>query len=331
MLHIGPHKTGSTAIQVALFAARDALLEHGVYYPGKARRPRAASEELFRAVKKGDTGALKRWDALVAEVGSAQERVVCVSDEQFGKGSREIVGRIVGELGDEKAHVVAVARPLDSYLPSQWQERVKAGRPETYDEWLRIVFGDQKHFERGNVWNAHDTQRLVDRWLAFVPPERFTLIVANESDRNQLPRVFEQLLGLPDGLLELVPDKSNQSLVLAEVELIRGVNRALREQGLPLAKYQPWLKHAVRAASAYDGPRPGPRKPLMPAWADELVRERSDARVEAVKNLPVNVVGDPEWLRARPAETGDVHVAELQVSATLAGDALARAITDALS
>ena len=30
LVHIGPHKTGSTAIQVALHSARDRLGEHGV-------------------------------------------------------------------------------------------------------------------------------------------------------------------------------------------------------------------------------------------------------------------------------------------------------------
>ena len=330
-MHIGPHKTGSTAIQVSLFSARDALLEHGVYYPRKARRRRNASEQLFAAVKAGKTGPLKQWDALVAEVRDAPGSRVCVSDEQFGKGSRAIVERIVADLGGDRTHIVAVARPFDSYLPSQYQERVKAGRPETYDEWLRIVFGDSKHFERGNVWNAHDSQLLVDRWLEFVDPERFTLIIADESDRTQLPRVFEGMLGLPTGLLELVPDKSNQSLVLAEVEMIRAVNRALRDQGVPTADFQSWLKHAVRAASAYDGPRPGPRKPPLPQWALDLVTQRSDARIEAIKAMSVNVIGDPEWLRVNETTAGDVNPAELQVNATLAGDALARAITAALS
>ena len=38
LLHIGPYKTGSTAIQQALFDQRDVLAEHGVLYPGRWRR-----------------------------------------------------------------------------------------------------------------------------------------------------------------------------------------------------------------------------------------------------------------------------------------------------
>ena len=44
LLHIGPQKTGSTAIQGALHEARDAIREHGVVYPGPDAKPRDAAE-----------------------------------------------------------------------------------------------------------------------------------------------------------------------------------------------------------------------------------------------------------------------------------------------
>ena len=36
LLHIGPHKTGTTAIQGALHLARERLTAEGVVYPGRA-------------------------------------------------------------------------------------------------------------------------------------------------------------------------------------------------------------------------------------------------------------------------------------------------------
>jgi hypothetical protein len=35
LLHVGPHKTGTTAIQGALAVARPQLLAHGILYPGR--------------------------------------------------------------------------------------------------------------------------------------------------------------------------------------------------------------------------------------------------------------------------------------------------------
>ena len=48
LLHIGPHKTGTTAIQGALAAARAELAEHGVTYPGHAGAHHAEARALRR-------------------------------------------------------------------------------------------------------------------------------------------------------------------------------------------------------------------------------------------------------------------------------------------
>ena len=39
LLHIGPHKTGTTAVQGALHLARERLAARGVVYPGRGRQP----------------------------------------------------------------------------------------------------------------------------------------------------------------------------------------------------------------------------------------------------------------------------------------------------
>ncbi|MCZ0989260.1 hypothetical protein O1M54_32920 [Streptomyces diastatochromogenes] len=43
LLHIGPHKTGTTAVQGALFAAKDRLPEYGVAFPAHSRHPMEAA------------------------------------------------------------------------------------------------------------------------------------------------------------------------------------------------------------------------------------------------------------------------------------------------
>ena len=170
-----------------------------VWVPSGRRRRFAASTELFAAkptLSRPAAVVRVRWSDEVAEAGEVR---VCVSDELFGKARARVAAKIVRDLGGGRAHVLAVARRYDAYLPSQWQERVKAGRTETYDEWLRIVLGSEPHQERSNVWVAHDTPALVRRWTRLVGAEHFTLVVADETDHGQLPRLFEQMLGLPRG------------------------------------------------------------------------------------------------------------------------------------
>jgi hypothetical protein len=316
LLHIGPHKTGSTAIQVALFEARDRLAELGVYYPGQKRRRREASEELFAAVRDGDgSRPTPAWDALAAEVAGAGRLRVCVSDELFGKGTPAQAQRVVEDLGGERPHVVAVARVYDRYLPSQWQERVKAGVSWSYDDWLRVVLDpESQDWERRNVWHAHDTRALVERWTTLVDPRRFTLIVADETDRQQLPTVFEALLGLPPGILEAKPGRSNESLSLEQVELLRAVDRRLLDERLAPADHRRLVKRAVREVRARV-PRRGPTRPATPPWANELIVARSAQRVDFLKSATVNVVGDPEWLLGTPGGAGNMDDEPVRPSA----------------
>lgn len=308
LVHIGPHKTGSTAIQGALHEARAALEEHGVHYAGAGVRPRQAGWALGIAGRKAGTPVppMRHWDELVRDVRDAGPRRVCVSNEDFGRATPEQTKKVVGDLGGDAVHpvhVVAVARRLDRYLPSQWQERVKAGQSKSYEDWLRVVLAEESDaWDWRNVWRAHDTAGLVRRWTAEVGAESFTLIVSDDSDRDLLPRTFEQLLGLPEGLLEPRPDRSNRSLSWSEVELVRSLNQASRRNGWSKDLHDSLVKQqVVRTLRGLPPAQVGPRTPPLPAWALDRVREISDARVEAIKTLGVRVVGDPEVLRV-PAD-----------------------------
>lgn len=310
LIHIGPHKTGSTAIQVALHEARETLADHGVHYAGAGVRARKAGWSIgVRGRPAGTKRPPERhWQALVDDVTAAGDVRVCISNEDFGRAEPEQLRRIVDDLGGVgSAHVVAVARRLDRYLPSQWQERVKAGDWRDYETWLRAVLdrpeepyewsGPGYRWDRTNVWYAHDTRALVERWVEYVGADRFTLIVSDERDRDQLPRSFEGLLGLPAETLRLYPDRSNRSLSWAEVELVREINAALRQRGIVKQERNRIVsRDFLRDLTRSTGAASGPRTPPMPEWAADRIRELSRARVAAVQALGVRIVGDPDSL-----------------------------------
>jgi hypothetical protein len=183
--------------------------------------------------------------------------------------------------------VVAVARRLDHFLPSQWQERVKAGQVKSYEEWLEVVLAPESNaWDWNNVWRAHDLEALTRRWTAEVGPESFTLIVSDDTDRGLLPRTFEQLLGLPVGLLALDPDRSNRGLSWSEVELVRSLNKASRAARWPREVHAGFVKRrVVRTLQSLPRSELGARTPPLPAWAVDRVRELSDARVASLAGL----------------------------------------------
>ena len=325
LLHVGPQKTGTTSIQVAMADAREAMAALGVHYPAGDHRRRKAGWALGLPGGPRDT-PIRHWEDLVAEVASAGASRVCVSDENFARAEPDVVDRIVRELGGDRPHVVAVARRLDRFLPSQWQERVKAGIPTPFDDWLGEVLGDEpaRSWERWNVWMGHDTEALVTRWAARVGPENVTLIVSDESDRRQLADTFEALLGLPSGTLQPRADRSNQGFGLAEVELLRRLRLAFERNGWSRQEYRRLVTRGVRRRiGARHDPVPGPRHAPLPPWALDRIRELSDARADVLPGLGVRVVGDPDWLRV-PADltVGPVDLDSLTVPIDLAVEAL---------
>ena len=318
-MHIGPHKTGSTAIQVAMQAASDELAKHGVHYAtGTRHRPATAGWALGLKGRPAGTERppLHHWERFVRHVAEAGEQRVCISNEDFGRATSPQVRELVEAFCPDRVHVVAVARRLDSYLPSQWQERVKAGERRSFEDWLRVVLdrsSEEYNWDRNNVWHAHDTQRLVQRWVAAVGEDRFTLIVSDESDRQLLPRTFEDLLGLPHGTLRPDPSRSNRGLTWAETELVRAVNGVVADRGWARSERRRFVKHGVLADMASRPAPDGPKNPPFPEWAVESLRTLSDHRVKDISEMGVRIVGDPEKMRVPP----DIRVA--QASAELPG------------
>ena len=76
LLHIGPHKTGTTSIQGALFAAKDRLPAHGVEFPAHTRHPmEAALAACARPAMIGDIVPTDRhWTTLVQQVEATGRR-----------------------------------------------------------------------------------------------------------------------------------------------------------------------------------------------------------------------------------------------------------------
>ena len=113
LIHVGPPKTGTTAIQSAFVRVRDELPELGVHYAGRGSRPRAAAAALTGVgVSARQRPSMAAWEALVQEVRDAGPLRVCISNEQFAAADDDAANRLVNDLGGNDAHVVMVVRPL---------------------------------------------------------------------------------------------------------------------------------------------------------------------------------------------------------------------------
>lgn len=298
LLHIGPYKTGTTAIQRSLHQHRDDLAAHGVLYPGSSPRQRRAS---WAAVGRSPRGAapvgMDAWRRMVREVEQTDAERVVVSSEDFTSARPDAVRAIVDDLGRDRVHVLMVIRPLDKLWPSSWQQRVKSARETlTFDEWLHRVLDHPDGGKGALFWKNQGVDKLVERYAAVVPRDRITLIVSDESDRTQQMRTFEALLALPAGLLT-PGDSQNTSLSLDRTELLRRVNLFAVGRDWSEPTLRTLIHGGMLEALRQTPPEPGERSiPGLPAWAVDRAAELNRERADLVRASGCRVVGDPASL-----------------------------------
>jgi hypothetical protein len=244
---------------------------------------------------------IERWDSLVAQVAAAADQRVVVSSEFLGTAGVDTARRAVEALGGPRVHVVVTLRPLAKMMPSQWQQYVR-GRATTssYNDWLDgVLRKPPAKRPTPSFWarNQHDV--LVERWASIVGPENVTVIVVDEADRTFLLRTFEDLLGLPAGLLVSERDTENRSLTLAETELVRQINAEFRSRGWSDELYRRMVLKGIgfqmqtQRTPAVDEPRI-----TTPQWALDRVAEIGAAAADKISTLGVRIVGDISTLGA---------------------------------
>ncbi len=327
LLHVGPHKTGTTAVQSAFFVARDALAPYAVSYPGRSRTPIQAVTALTgHGPMTGEPPLdFRDWTRFVASV-PAHGRVV-VSSEFFADARGEAVARTLSDLDAERLHVVVTLRRLDRIVPSQWQQYVQNGAVAPFRRWLRRTLATPDPDASG-FWLRHRHDLLVQRWSDALGPDRVRVVVVDDSDRTALLRTFEAMVGAPDGILEPESDRENRSLTLPEVEIVRALNAEFRGRGWEPADYRRFVRMGVTRALKGVAPDPAAPRVVLPRWAVEKLHETSTEMVAALRASGVGVVGDLDTLIVPPptADTPEKIRKTVDVPADLAARALAGAI-----
>lgn len=330
LLHIGPHKTGTSAVQGALIAAGPRLADAHVHFAGGRSRVRAARAVTGSGGRPGQPDPpISLWHDLVREVAATTDQRVVVSSEFFSQADEPTRNRIVDDLGRSRVHVVITLRPLRRILPSQWQQYVQSGiMTMSYEHWLERVMGRSQRPATPTFWVRHDHGALVTRWVQTVGADRVTVVVLDESDPAMLIRTFDALLGLPPGLLVNVPDAANRSLTAAEVEVIRALNVEFKQRGW-MARYTPLVGFGV-AHQMKVGRKVGAGEARLttPVWALEEAGRRGGEFAAVIAASGARVVGDLAVLSS-PAHDSEI-APESEAAPLLDPQAAAQAVVGAI-
>lgn len=322
-LHVGTPKSGTTYLQSLWWHHHDTLAERGVLLPGTAIADHFHASALVsdrREVIDRLTPAQRgTWGILLEEIGG-WEGTALVSHELFAQASADQACAALGQLARvaDEVHVVITSRDLARQLPSGWQQNVKQGRTETLREFWELVRDDPGH----PFWTFQDVPALLDRWSRGLPAERRHLVVLPPAggSRDLLWRQACELTGVDPAGLTLALDRPNESLGLAEVELMRRIHAAVPEErrGLDVRRLATnWFTRQVLVPAGTGEPF------VLPADLHAWAVERGTAMVEALRARELHVVGDLADLVADPApptgrtpdDVTEAEVAEVAVPA----------------
>jgi hypothetical protein len=143
-------------------------------------------------------------------------------------------------------------------------------------------------------------------------------------------RTFERLIDVTPGTLQPRPRDGNRSLTMAEVELVRRVNKVVRDQPWAATSFAQVIKDGVADGMGRNR-QPGPDEPQIttPRWALERAVEVAQESVDTIRSLGIRIVGDLDSTTAMPSESA-IRGDDYTLPDTVPMEAAVRAVVGAI-
>lgn len=286
--HVGTLKTGTTYLQQVMWTNRVAMREAGTLFAGRHYRDRVWAARTVRGRKNRKVRAASAWDRIVAQVQRFDGDVI-ISHEFFGGASAEQAAAAMAALAPAEVHVVVTTRDLVGILPALWQERVKFGYTERFADFdsQSVGVGDGGNFS----WRTIDAADVLRRWGAGLPSERVHVVTMPPpgSPRDLLWRRFAEACGFDPAIASADLPSVNESMGVAEAELLRRVNTGLHEPLRRPPEPARWVRGYLGLGIL--ARRDGEKLLVTPERAAAL-RERSIAIADEIRRAGYHVVGD---------------------------------------
>jgi hypothetical protein len=304
-LHVGFHKTGTTAIQESLFSHSDQLRILGINYAtkkGKANHREAwALSERYWGWKKrgGEQTSIVEWQKRVKDLKSQKIDSV-VSSEFFSEINDDQLNLMANDLKDFDVEVIFTIRPLAKLLGSSYQQYLKYGIKASYEEWLEDIFhNSEKPKFTPTFWKRHRHEEVISRWANAFGNQKIHLVVVDESEPDLLYDSFNKILKLPAGTLKEVKGLgSNRSLNYPEISLLLAINKAFPKDRT-WSDYEVFIREgSIRHLTNQIQLGGLGTKLLTPQWAVDEVAILSSDSIAKISDLGIIIYGDLDKLNS---------------------------------
>jgi hypothetical protein len=314
-LHVGCPKTGTTFLQDTLWASRDRLAAAGLLLPLRHFQDHffitlAVREQLDPGLDPPEAHDV--LDRLSSELDQSTSPRVIISHELLAPATAEQAGRLRARLSDFETHVIVTVRDLQRQIPAAWQQQIQQRGVSSYDRFCAAVVDDDR--ETAYFWDRQDPVAVAERWRGDLPPNRVHVVTVPPSgaDPELLLQRFCRVLDIEPANLNRDVSRPNESLGLAQAELLRRVNAALGDR-LP----HPRAGHS-RIAKAYFARQvlapQGGRRPVLPPDLADWCHDTSKRIVDGLAGAGYDVAGElTDLLPAMATDPVDLTVTDREL------------------
>lgn len=228
ILHVGPHKTGTTSLQRALLRQYGSKKPQAIWYPTPADfGPGHAMIGWAALGLRGHAQPQPAIRELIETSLRSDCQVLILSSEIFAVAYRVKIAPLIEQTSDTDTHIVVTLSPIGRRAVSLWQEMVKH-RSRIPLEHARDLVLSRPGLAPG----------LTGHLAAHFPASKISVVIANPTAPMDLYRLFSEATGLPLSIPTAPTELTmNRGQGLAETEVIRGLNLGLAATDLPDEKY----------------------------------------------------------------------------------------------
>jgi hypothetical protein len=216
VIHIGPHKTGTTYLQHAFTRLRPELTARGITYPGQWGSEfghHALAERLTTGEDPSLSGVFSQFNRSTSET-------ILLSSETFSYADEASVRRLHALLSGEPAIVVFYCRRWSELIPSSWGQGVRHGS--------LLTFPPHAFSHLADPWSSEliNFDHVLARWAAVFGGGSLRVASYNavmETNEDLLTHFCRHFLGWPDPPPNDL-GRINDSLDMVDHEIIRALN-----------------------------------------------------------------------------------------------------------
>jgi len=317
ILHVGFHKSGTTALQEAFFAQRKDLETQGVLYPsvGWQAHHRVAWALARRRWgwkdRGGKTTPYSTWTRMLWRIKLSKLDKVVLSSEFLSELPLDKIQILKRQIKGRQVKVLFTLRPLVKLLGSSYQQYLKYGLKADYVTWLHSVLdvpGQSKL--NPSFWKRNTHGEVVARWAEVFGTENVSVVIVDEQRPEFLFDSINDYLELPAGFVIPEPTGTNRSLSLEEMTLLLELNKRFpKERSWP--EYLIFIRNGyVRELTGKVPVKAGKEKLPTPSWAIDAGNKIAAESKLKLKQLGVKVYGDLESLDSAKVLEGEPRYPE---------------------